>query len=41
VVRTLLIRGMLAGLLAGMLVFGFGKVFERPKAFTSSKSRNS
>lgn len=29
-VRTLLIRGMLAGLLAGLLVFGFGKVFGEP-----------
>ena len=30
-VRTLLIRGMLAGLLAGLLVFGFGKVFGEPQ----------
>jgi predicted cobalt transporter CbtA len=31
VVRTLLIRGMLVGLLAGLLVFGFGKVFGEPQ----------
>jgi len=30
-VRTLLIRGMLVGLLAGLLVFGFGKVFGEPQ----------
>src|ERR1700760_674944 len=30
-VRTLLIRGMLAGLFAGLLVFGFGKVFGEPQ----------
>ncbi len=30
-VRTLLIRGMLVGLLAGVLVFGFGKVFGEPQ----------
>jgi predicted cobalt transporter CbtA len=29
-VRALLIRGMLVGLLAGLLVFGFGKVFGEP-----------
>jgi predicted cobalt transporter CbtA len=29
-VRTLLIRGMLVGLVAGLLVFGFGKVFGEP-----------
>jgi predicted cobalt transporter CbtA len=31
VVRTLLIRGMLVGLLAGLLVFGFAKVFGEPQ----------
>jgi predicted cobalt transporter CbtA len=31
VVRTLLIRGMLVGLLAGLLVFGFGKLFGGPQ----------
>ena len=30
-VRTLLIRGMLVGLLAGLLVFGFGKLFGEPQ----------
>ena len=30
-VRTLLIRGMLVGLLAGLLVFGFGKAFGEPQ----------
>src|ERR1700733_1093421 len=30
-VRTLLIRGMLVGLLAGLLVFCFGKVFGEPQ----------
>jgi predicted cobalt transporter CbtA len=30
-VRTLLIRGMLVGILAGLLVFGFGKVFGEPQ----------
>ncbi len=30
-VRTLLIRGMLVGLLAGLLVFAFGKVFGEPQ----------
>src|ERR1700733_3462492 len=30
-VRTLLIRGMLVGLFAGLLVFGFGKVFGEPQ----------
>ncbi len=30
-VRTLLIRGMLAGLLAGFMAFGFGKVFGEPQ----------
>lgn len=30
-VRTLLMRGMLVGLLAGLLVFGFGKVFGEPQ----------
>ncbi len=30
-VRTLLIRGMFVGLLAGLLVFGFGKVFGEPQ----------
>jgi predicted cobalt transporter CbtA len=30
-VRALLIRGMLVGLLAGLLVFGFGKVFGEPQ----------
>ena len=30
-VRTLLVRGMLVGLLAGLLVFGFGKVFGEPE----------
>jgi len=30
-VRMLLIRGMLVGLLAGLLVFGFGKVFGEPQ----------
>jgi hypothetical protein len=30
-VRTLLIRGMLCGLLAGLLVFGFAKVFGEPQ----------
>jgi predicted cobalt transporter CbtA len=30
VVRTLLIRGMLVGLFAGLLVFGFSKVFGEP-----------
>ena len=30
-VRALLIRGMLAGLVAGLLVFGFGKVFGEPQ----------
>jgi hypothetical protein len=30
-VRTLLIRGMLVGLLAGSLAFGFGKVFGEPQ----------
>ena len=29
-IRTLLIRGMLAGLLAGLLVFGFAKLFGEP-----------
>jgi predicted cobalt transporter CbtA len=29
-IRTLLIRGMLAGVLAGLVVFGFGKVFGEP-----------
>jgi hypothetical protein len=31
VVRALLIRGMLAGLIAGLLAFGFGKVFGEPQ----------
>jgi predicted cobalt transporter CbtA len=31
VVRTLLVRGMLVGLIAGLLVFGFGKVFGEPQ----------
>jgi len=31
VVRALLIRGMIVGLLAGLLVFGFGKVFGEPQ----------
>jgi predicted cobalt transporter CbtA len=31
VVRTLLIRGMLVGLIAGLLVFGFGKIFGEPQ----------
>jgi hypothetical protein len=31
VVRTLLIRGMLVGLLAGLLVFAFAKVFGEPQ----------
>src|ERR1700761_4794138 len=30
-VRTLLIRGMLVGLLAGLLVFAFGKGFGEPQ----------
>jgi predicted cobalt transporter CbtA len=30
-VRTLLIRGMIVGLLAGLLVFAFGKVFGEPQ----------
>src|SRR6185312_15802850 len=30
-VRTLLIRGMLVGLLAGLLVFGFGRVLGEPQ----------
>ena len=30
-VRSLLVRGMLVGLLAGLLVFGFGKVFGEPQ----------
>jgi predicted cobalt transporter CbtA len=30
-VRTLLVRGMLVGLLAGLLVFAFGKVFGEPE----------
>ena len=30
-VRTLLIRGMLVGLVAGLLVFGFGKLFGEPQ----------
>jgi predicted cobalt transporter CbtA len=30
-VRTLLVRGMLVGLIAGLLVFGFGKVFGEPQ----------
>lgn len=30
-VRTLLIRGMLVGVLAGLLVFGFGKFFGEPQ----------
>jgi predicted cobalt transporter CbtA len=30
-VRTLLVRGMLVGVLAGLLVFGFGKVFGEPQ----------
>jgi predicted cobalt transporter CbtA len=30
-VRTLLIRGMLAGLLAGLLVFSFGRIFGEPQ----------
>src|SRR5579871_4945886 len=30
-VRTLLIRGMLVGLFAGLLVFAFGKVFGEPQ----------
>jgi hypothetical protein len=30
-VRALLIRGMLVGLLAGLFVFGFGKVFGEPQ----------
>jgi len=30
-VRTLLIRGMLAGVIAGLLVFGFSKVFGEPQ----------
>jgi hypothetical protein len=30
-VRALLIRGMLVGLIAGLLVFGFGKVFGEPQ----------
>jgi predicted cobalt transporter CbtA len=30
-VRTLLIRGMLVGLFAGLLVFGFGKLFGEPQ----------
>lgn len=30
-VRTLLIRGMLCGLVAGLLVFGFAKVFGEPQ----------
>ena len=29
-IRTLLIRGMLAGLLAGLAVFSFGKVVGEP-----------
>ena len=29
-VRALLIRGMLAGFVAGLLVFGFGRVFGEP-----------
>jgi predicted cobalt transporter CbtA len=31
VVRTLLVRGMLVGLFAGLLVFGFSKVFGEPQ----------
>jgi predicted cobalt transporter CbtA len=31
VVRTLLVRGMLAGLLAGLLVFAFGKIVGEPQ----------
>lgn len=31
VVRALLVRGMLAGLVAGLLVFGFGRVFGEPQ----------
>lgn len=31
VVRTLLIRGMLAGLVAGLLVFGFARLFGEPQ----------
>lgn len=31
VVRALLIRGMLVGVLAGLLVFGFGRVFGEPQ----------
>jgi predicted cobalt transporter CbtA len=30
-VRTLLVRGMLVGLVAGLLVFGFGKLFGEPQ----------
>ena len=30
-VRTLLIRGMLVGLVAGLLVFSFGKLFGEPQ----------
>jgi hypothetical protein len=30
-VRTLLIRGMLAGVLAGLLAFGFAKIFGEPQ----------
>ena len=30
-VRTLLIRGMLVGIVAGLLTFGFGKVFGEPQ----------
>ena len=30
-VRTLLIRGMLVGLLAGLLVFGFARIFGEPQ----------
>ena len=29
--RSLLIRGMLVGLLAGLLMFGFGKIFGEPQ----------
>jgi predicted cobalt transporter CbtA len=31
VVRALLIRGMIVGLLAGLLVFGFGRIFGEPQ----------
>ena len=30
-VRTLLVRGMLVGVVAGLLVFGFSKVFGEPR----------